>query len=504
MASKTSEVRLPKASGDVFAGKEFPFTNLVMEGGGAKGIAYVGAVKILEDAGIMKNITRFAGTSAGAITAAMLAVGMTSEEIKREMSEVDMLKVVIDGGGPLPGVFKKIGMGFNVVCDAGANPGKVKCYIKIVRNRFLEWMGSILQKYLAKHQHKDLGKDVTFSQLYHALGHELCIVAYNMEYAQETYFHVKTTPLTKIREAVRMSMSIPVVFQPYKLGGFKYMDGGLVANFPVYCYDGWWLSMDKGDTFTERLGHMSDAEVKKLLSPENKKERFGGTNQERKESLGMLLFSEQLDQEAYQWVFQDRLTKLVGEDRNFERRRPDTEKAKKYLKEKAERDKFNAREVARFEANLAKLKKVNEVYSRSNQDNLKDNFMAVFEPGTFRATLGELSNEQAFDLLFPKYKGQERTNHLVESIMTNFAVLQTFKHKVLGERHIEEPLQIYGSLLDFFGKSRGPTENDVKRTIGIDVDYVETMDFDMAPEDMNFLMEQGAAATVAFLKGYTD
>ncbi|XP_078584952.1 uncharacterized protein LOC144867056 [Branchiostoma floridae x Branchiostoma japonicum] len=491
MASKT-QVTLPKASGEAFNQKEFPFTNLVMEGGGAKGIAYVGAMKILEEAGIMKNIKRFAGTSAGAITAAMVAVGMTSEEILKEMSDVDMMKVVIDGGGPLPGVFKKVGMAFNVVCSAGANPG----------NRFLDWMGGILEKYLAKHQHKDLGKDVTFSQLYHAFGHELCIVAYNVEYAQETYFHVKTTPLMKVRDAVRMSMSIPVVFQPYELLGFKYMDGGLVANYPVYCYDGWWLSMEKGDTFQDRMGDKSDAEVKKMLSPENKKERFGGPDHERMETLGMLLFSEELDREQYEYVFQDRLKKLAEEDQAFKKRRPDTEAARAYLKAQAERDKFNHDAVEGFEESLMLLQKVNDVWKGSNEDNLRDNFMKAFQPGTFKATLSGFDNEKAFDALFPKFEGQHRTNQVVESIMTNFAVLQTFKHKVIGERQIQTPLQLYGSLLDFFGKNYSPSKKDVARTVGIDVDYVGTMDFDMAPEDMNFLMEQGASATIAFLKGY--
>ncbi|CAH1247404.1 Hypp7914 [Branchiostoma lanceolatum] len=409
MASKT-QVRLPQVSGEAFAQKEFPFTNLVMEGGGAKGIAYVGAVKILEDAGIMKNIKRFAGTSAGAITAAMLAVGMTSEEIKKELSEVDMLRVVIDGGGPLPGVFKKVGLAFNVVCSAGANPG----------DRFLDWMGKILEKYLAKHKHKDLGKDVTFHQLYHAFGHELCIVAYNVQYAQETYFHVKTTPLGKVRDAVRMSMSIPVVFQPYELGEFKYMDGGLVSNFPVYCFDGWWLSLEKGDTFQEKMGAKSDAEVKRMLSPENKKERFGGPDHERRETLGMLLFSEELDREQYEYVFQERLSKLAGEDQTFAKRRPETEKAKAYKTAKNERDAFNRKAVAGFEESLKLLQKVNEVWDRSDQNSLKDNFMKAFEPDTFKAALGGFDNGQAFNLLFPTFGGQPRTNHMVESIMTNY------------------------------------------------------------------------------------
>ena len=57
------------------------FRNLVFEGGGVKGIAYGGALKELNDRDILKKITRVAGTSAGAITAVLLAVGYSHDEV---------------------------------------------------------------------------------------------------------------------------------------------------------------------------------------------------------------------------------------------------------------------------------------------------------------------------------------------------------------------------------------------------------------------------------------
>ena len=47
---------------------------LVVEGGGTKGSAYPGVVLALEEAGVMKNCKKFAGSSAGAQTAALVAV----------------------------------------------------------------------------------------------------------------------------------------------------------------------------------------------------------------------------------------------------------------------------------------------------------------------------------------------------------------------------------------------------------------------------------------------
>ena len=58
------------------------FRNLVFEGGGVKGIAYVGALEVLDDRGILSDIGRVAGTSAGAITATLLALGATRDQVE--------------------------------------------------------------------------------------------------------------------------------------------------------------------------------------------------------------------------------------------------------------------------------------------------------------------------------------------------------------------------------------------------------------------------------------
>ena len=52
--------------------------NLVFEGAGIRGIAYSGAIAELEQHGLLKNIKRVGGTSAGAITALLLCLGYTA------------------------------------------------------------------------------------------------------------------------------------------------------------------------------------------------------------------------------------------------------------------------------------------------------------------------------------------------------------------------------------------------------------------------------------------
>ena len=62
------------------AKNKYIFKNLVFEGGGVKGTAYGGAIYILENKNIIKNIKRVAGTSAGAITATLIALNFNSKE----------------------------------------------------------------------------------------------------------------------------------------------------------------------------------------------------------------------------------------------------------------------------------------------------------------------------------------------------------------------------------------------------------------------------------------
>src|SRR5690625_7628967 len=62
----------------------------VFEGGGVRGIAFAGAIEAMEE----KNVEwmRIAGTSAGAIVAALLAAGYTSKEIKHALEQMDFAK----------------------------------------------------------------------------------------------------------------------------------------------------------------------------------------------------------------------------------------------------------------------------------------------------------------------------------------------------------------------------------------------------------------------------
>ncbi|XP_069107479.1 uncharacterized protein YqhO-like [Argopecten irradians] len=134
------------------AEQHYPFENIVLEGGGSKGGAYCGVIRVLEEIGLYPQIKRFSGTSAGAITAALLAAGYNSYEIEKFMKNDISMNLMLDGSFPwrmatyIPRLFNGYGL-------SGAT-------------QFNKWLGEKLRE-------KAGSADVTFEQLYKISGKEL-------------------------------------------------------------------------------------------------------------------------------------------------------------------------------------------------------------------------------------------------------------------------------------------------------------------------------------------
>lgn len=105
------------------------FRNLVFEGGGVKGIAYVGAMQILEQRGLLKHITRVGGTSAGAINALIVALGYSNAETLELLDSVDFKKFMDDSFGAIRDIRR-------LAREFGWNKGDF----------FSSWIGSVDRK----------------------------------------------------------------------------------------------------------------------------------------------------------------------------------------------------------------------------------------------------------------------------------------------------------------------------------------------------------------------
>ncbi len=95
-----------------------PPRNLVFKGGGQKGIAYPAALKELERQGALKEIKRVAGTSAGAITAALVAVGYSPDELEQIIDESPLESFLDHPGSGV--ISKEAAVGLKTIQKAGA------------------------------------------------------------------------------------------------------------------------------------------------------------------------------------------------------------------------------------------------------------------------------------------------------------------------------------------------------------------------------------------------
>ncbi len=195
------------------------FENLVFEGGGVKGAAYAGCIQVLAEHNLLQNVKRVAGTSAGSITAALLAIGAGSDGVTHDILKTDYTKFVADPGW----IFGDI---FRVFWRYGIHSGE----------GFVETMKRFIEKYTQN-------PDLTFLELDQLVDQNptkfkrLSVVASNITTQQADIFDSKRTPYLPIWKAVRCSMSIPLVFEPFLVSNNYYVDGGLGWNYPIDLFD---------------------------------------------------------------------------------------------------------------------------------------------------------------------------------------------------------------------------------------------------------------------------
>ncbi len=194
---------------------QYKFRNLVFEGGGVKGIAYVGVLGVLDKKKIMPGIVRVGGTSAGAINAVLLAVGYDLAEQEKILNKLD----------------------FNDFKDGSWFPFNVARLLYkfgwYKGDFFLHWIEDLIKA-------KTGDKNTTFAELEALdIGPKLSVIVTNLSRnISEVYSaDFKQTRDFKIAEAVRMSMSIPLFFKSVKTRDEIFVDGGVFRNYPVKLFD---------------------------------------------------------------------------------------------------------------------------------------------------------------------------------------------------------------------------------------------------------------------------
>ncbi len=191
------------------------FRNLIFEGGGVKGIAYIGALQILEQRGHLAGIQRVGGTSAGAINALIYALGYDLAEQRELLESTDFAQFMDDSFGLLRDVRR-------LAKDFGWYKGDF----------FGAWIGGLIKQRLGNPR-------ATFKDLERAGRPALHVVGTNLSTGYSEVFSAERHPDMPLGTALRISMSIPLFFAAVRHGPRSevYVDGGVQLNYPVKLFD---------------------------------------------------------------------------------------------------------------------------------------------------------------------------------------------------------------------------------------------------------------------------
>jgi predicted acylesterase/phospholipase RssA len=185
------------------------YDTLCLSGGGINGLDIIGSLKYLNDNKIIKinNIKIFIGTSVGSLICILLVIGYKINFIIKIVYKLDFNKIKVDFDLD------------NLIENYGIDNG----------SRIISVIQTLLFNKINLY-------DLSFKDLYKRTGKNLKIIVVNLTKKKEELLSYETTPHMSIILAIRMSISIPLVFYPVKYNNNLYIDGGLLNNFGFnYC-----------------------------------------------------------------------------------------------------------------------------------------------------------------------------------------------------------------------------------------------------------------------------
>lgn len=206
--------------------------DLVLEGGGVKGIALVGAISALHEAGY--TFERIGGTSAGAIAGSLVAAGATPDQLDRMLRTVDYGRFtdlgLLDRFGPL-------GIGLSLLLEKGIFEGDA------LREWLRERLEALGVRTFGDLRRRDEGSALAPERRYRLVAMVADVSRGRLVRLPWDYPDYGLDPDDQlVCDAVFASAAIPLFYEPVRLehrdGVRSYLvDGGLLSNFPIGVFD---------------------------------------------------------------------------------------------------------------------------------------------------------------------------------------------------------------------------------------------------------------------------
>lgn len=180
---------------------------LVLSGGATKGVAQLGALHCLKKNNMLDKINTIAATSAGSAIGMLYCAGYQPMEFFKFIKLLNLDQT------------KKMET-HNIVTKYGFDDGS---RIMLVLTKLMNAKG--------------FGSETSFKEFYIKTKINLIVTGACINDKKIYYFSHTNYPKMKILEAVRISMSLPIIFTPCTFEGKIFIDGGCIDNFPIHLFE---------------------------------------------------------------------------------------------------------------------------------------------------------------------------------------------------------------------------------------------------------------------------
>ncbi len=209
----------------------FQYAHAVFAGGGVRGLAHVGALEVAEQLGYRWN--HVAGTSAGAIIAALVAAGYNAQALHAIMQEIDYSRFAASSNyDPL-----HISEMSNLLTHGGLHDGSyIETFVREkLQAKGIHTFGDLLVQ--GQEQHPDLFQRYCLTVIVSDITQGRIV-----RLPQDAHLYGIDPNALDVARAVRMSASIPFFFIPLQLTDANgihscIVDGGLLSNFPLFLFE---------------------------------------------------------------------------------------------------------------------------------------------------------------------------------------------------------------------------------------------------------------------------
>lgn len=195
--------------------EEYPKVGLVLSGGGAKGAAHIGVLKVLEENNI--PIDYIVGTSIGGIIGGLYAIGYKASEIDSLMRNQDWLTLLTGQ------------VNHNYLTYANKeNKESYQLSLSFSKNKRIRKMSGFMSGESILNKFSDLTIGYHDVSTFDSLPIPYACISADLVQGCEIVMNNGSLPL-----AMRATMAVPGIFQPVRLDSMILVDGGIFNNLPV-------------------------------------------------------------------------------------------------------------------------------------------------------------------------------------------------------------------------------------------------------------------------------